>query len=113
MPVSASALASESRSLSVVNHISTASKPAAAAARTRSPASGPASVKSSSMFAESWDTSGVLVGEGGRGRPAGEGAQLALQEVAAQQAARGGVRALVALEDDPAVVTRVEERPGD
>ena len=70
-PVSASALASESRSLSVVNHISTASKPAAAAARTRSPASGPASVKSSSMLAESWYMSGVLVGEGGRGRPAG------------------------------------------
>ena len=54
MPVSASAFASESRSLSVENHISTASKPAAAAARTRSPASAPASLKSSSMLAESW-----------------------------------------------------------
>src|SRR4051794_33187577 len=76
-PVSASALARESRSLSVENHISTASKPAAAAARTRSPASCPASVKSSSMLAESWYTSGVLVGESGRDRPADEVVLLA------------------------------------
>src|SRR3954447_10451790 len=80
-PVSASALARESRSLSVENHISTASKPAAAAARTRSPASGPASVKSSSMLAESWYTSGVLSvgrgGQGGRDRPADEVVLLA------------------------------------
>src|SRR3954466_11043166 len=76
-PVSAIALARESRSLSVENHISTASKPAAAAARTRSPASSPASVKSSSMLAESWYTSGVLRGEGGRDRPADEVVLLA------------------------------------
>src|SRR5215213_1993847 len=76
-PVSASALARESRSLSVENHISTASKPAAAAARTRSPASGPASVKSSSMLAESWYTSGVLAGQGGCDRPADEVVLLA------------------------------------
>src|SRR3954452_15756845 len=80
-PVSASALARESRSLSVENHISTASKPAAAAARTRSPASGPASVKSSSMLAESWYTSGSLsvggVAQGGRDRPADEVVLLA------------------------------------
>src|SRR4051794_37284022 len=76
-PVSASALARESRSLSVENHISTASKPAAAAARTRSPASWPASVKSSSMLAESWYMSGVLAGQGGRDRPADEVVLLA------------------------------------
>src|SRR3954452_22892905 len=103
-PVSASALARESRSLSVVNHISTASKPAAAAARTRSPASGPASVKSSSMLAESWYMSGVLLGQG---------AQLALHEVAGQQGAGRGVRALVALDHDPAGVPRVQQGAGD
>src|SRR5215211_7870306 len=77
-PVSGSALPRESRSLSVENHISTASKPASAAARTRSPASGPASVKSSSMLADSWYTS-VLLAQGGRDRPADEVVLLADQ----------------------------------
>ena len=46
-----------------------------------------------------------------RGRQ--ERAQLALQQVAGRAGAGGGVRALVALDDDPAVVAGVEQRPGD
>ncbi len=40
-------------------------------------------------------------------------AQLALHEVAGQQRAGGGVRALVALDDDPARVAGVQQRAGD
>src|SRR4051812_22014684 len=39
--------------------------------------------------------------------------QLALQEVAAEQGAGGGVRALLALEDDPARVADGQQRAGD
>src|SRR5215212_310945 len=42
-----------------------------------------------------------------------DGAQLALHEVAGQQCAGGGVRALVALDDDPAGVADVEQGAGD
>src|SRR5215469_5893943 len=59
-PLSDSAFARALTSLSRVPHISTASKPAAAAARTRAAGSGPASVKSSSMFGESWYTRVLL-----------------------------------------------------
>src|SRR3954452_18314770 len=111
-PVSASALARESRSLSVENHISTASKPAAAAARTRSPASGPASLKSSSMLAESWYTSGVLRGEGGRDRPADEVVLLA-DQVDRVGLVEVGEGVALPLAGEEAGVAAVHELPDD
>src|SRR5215212_8843010 len=111
-PVPASALARESRSLSVENHISTASKPAAAAARTRSPASGPASVKSSSMLAESWYTSGVLAGQGGRDRPADEVVLLA-DEVDRVGLTEIGEGVALPLAGEEAGVAAVHELPDD
>src|SRR5829696_8848686 len=111
-PVSASAFARESRSLSVENHISTASKPAAAAARTRSPASSPASLNSSSMLAESWYTSGVLAGEGGRDRPADEVVLLA-DEVDRVRLVEVGEGVALPLAGEEAGVAAADELPDD
>src|SRR3712207_7282978 len=89
-----------------------ASKPAAAAARTRSPASGPASVKSSSMLAESWYTSEVLVGEGGRDRPADEVVLLA-DEVDRVGLVEVGERVALPLAGEEAVVAAADELADD